>query len=185
MVLPFLNSKIFNFLFFLLERGQSTASRLSSEDMPLSVRNNGKRTSPITLLTNESPSALGRSEEVITRRTPSQRSVVQSKKHLRFADGPFSHSEPVFSLTRGLSHPLVKNTAGSGYGNTDLHERSAHAENPVLPEVELEDLDEEQNGKDLSPLSSGEEEDFRRGLENLDANIARIQKSLRETALRT
>lgn len=152
--------------------------------MPLSAPNNGKSTSLKTLLTNERP-ALGRSEEVITRRTPSQRSVVQSKKHLRFADGPFSHSEPMFSLTSGLSHPLVKNTAGSGYGNTDLHERSAHAENTELPEVELEDLEEEQNGGELSPLSSGEEEDFRRGLENLDANIARIQKSLRETSLRT
>ena len=104
---------------------------------------------------------------------------------MRFADGPFSHSEPMFSLTSGLSHPLVKNIAGSGYGNTDLHEPSAHAENTELPEIELEDLEEEQNGGELSPLSSGEEEDFRKGLENLDANIARIQKSLRETALRT
>jgi len=51
--------------------------------------------------------------------------------------------------------------------------------------LEVEDLEEDQNGGDLSPFSSGEEEDFRRGLENLDANIARIQKSLRETALRT
>ena len=94
----------------------------------------------------------------------------------------------MFSLTSGLSHPLVKTTPGSGYGNTDLHERSAHAENMELPEglLELEDLEDlEQNGGELSPLSSGEEEDFRRGLENLDANIARIQKSLRETALRT
>lgn len=47
------------------------------------------------------------------------------------------------------------------------------------------DLEEEQNGGDLSSLSSGEEEDFRRDLANLDANIARIQKSLRETALKT
>ena len=47
------------------------------------------------------------------------------------------------------------------------------------------DLEEEQNGGELSSLSSCEEEDFRRDLANLDANIARIQKSLRETALRT
>lgn len=51
--------------------------------------------------------------------------------------------------------------------------------------LEVEIMEEELNSGDVSPLLSGEEEDFRRGLENLDANIARIQKSLRETALRT
>lgn len=46
-------------------------------------------------------------------------------------------------------------------------------------------VEDKENGVDLSSLSSGEEEDFKRDLANLDANIARIQKSLRETAYRT
>lgn len=45
-------------------------------------------------------------------------------------------------------------------------------------------VEDKENGGDLSSLSSGEE-DFKRDLANLDANIARIQKSLRETAYRT
>ena len=79
----------------------------------------------------------------------------QNKKHLRFADAAY-----------GLS---------------------AHADGLEAHEGDLTviDLEEGQNGGDLSSLSSGEEEDFRRDLANLDANIARIQKSLRETALKT
>ena len=138
-------------------------------------------------MTRENPPALDRSDDVLTWRTTSQRSAIQSKKHLRFADGPTSQPEPTYSLTSGLPRPLAKGTVGSGYGIKDPYEAFAHAENMKSREgvLEVEDLEEDQNGGDLSPFSSGEEEDFRRGLENLDANIARIQKSLRETALRT
>jgi hypothetical protein len=38
---------------------------------------------------------------------------------------------------------------------------------------------------DLSSLSSRDEEEFQRDLVSLDAEIARIQRSLRETAMRT
>lgn len=55
---------------------------------------------------------------------------------------------------------------------------STHAEDGLK-------VEDKENGGDLSSLSSGEEEDFKRDLANLDANIARIQKSLRETAYRT
>lgn len=170
--------------FFLFHRGQTTALGLSPEVMALAARNNGNTTTPRTLLTRENPPP---SEEVSKWKTPSQRSLIQNKKHLRFADGTISEPEPAFSLPSGLSRPLVKGTAGSGYGIADAHEYSAHAENMESRKgvLEMEDLEEERNGGDLSSLSSGEEDDFRRGLENLDANIARIQKSLRETALRT
>ena len=65
-----------------------------------------------------------------------------------------------------LKHPEMKNERTSSAS----HEGS---------------LKEEQNGGDLSSLSSEEEEEFRRDLANLDADIARIQKSLRETVRRT
>lgn len=67
------------------------------------------------------------------------------------------------------------------------HDTSAHADGIGTCEggLKVEDLEDKENGGDLSSLSSGEEEDFIRDLANLDANIARIQKSLRETALRT
>lgn len=175
----------FCFCFFsFFRRGQTTAPGLSPEVMALAARNNGNTTTPRTLLTRENPPP---SEEVSKWKTPSQRSLIQNKKHLRFADGTISEPEPAFSLPSGLSRPLVKGTAGSGYGIADAHEYSAHAENMESRKgvLEMEDLEEERNGGDLSSLSSGEEDDFRRGLENLDANIARIQKSLRETALRT
>jgi len=168
-------------------RGQITSSELSPEVISLAARNNDKITSPRALLTRENPPALDRGDDVLTWRTTSQRSAIQSKKHLRFADGPTSQPEPTYSLTSGLPRPLAKGTAGSGYGIKDPYDAFAHAENMKSREgvLEVEDLEEDQNGGDLSPFSSGEEEDFRRGLENLDANIARIQKSLRETALRT
>lgn len=38
---------------------------------------------------------------------------------------------------------------------------------------------------ELSSLSSRDEEEFQRDLQSLDAEIARIQRSLRETAKRT
>ena len=175
---------LFLFFFSFFHRGQTTAPGLSPEVMALAARNNGNTTTPRTLLTRENPPP---SEEVSKWKTPSQRSVIQSKKHLRFADGTISEPEPAFSLPSGLSRPLVKGTAGSGYGIAEAHEYSAHAENMESREgvLEVEDLEQERNGGDLSSLSSVEEDDFRRGLENLDANIARIQKSLRETALRT
>lgn len=88
-------------------------------------------------------------------KTPRKSPLSQNKKHLRFA---------------GAAHETSARADGIG-----AHEGG----------LTVVDLEEEQNGGDLSSLSSGEEEDFRRDLANLDANIARIQKSLRETALRT
>lgn len=93
--------------------------------------------------------------EVTAWKTPRTSPLLQNKKHLRFADA---------------THETSLRTDGTG-----THEGG----------LTMEDLEEERNGGDLSSLSSGEEEDFRRDLANLDANIARIQKSLRETALRT
>lgn len=89
------------------------------------------------------------------RKTPRKSPSLQNKKHLRFADAAYGPSAHVDGI--------------------EEHEAG----------LTVVDLEEEQNGGDLSSLSSGEEEDFRRDLANLDANIARIQKSLRETALRT
>ena len=111
-----------------------------------------------TLIRHESPSPLNVMDgqtETSARKTSQKSPPSQNKKHLRFAD--------------------------AAYGP------SAHADGIGEQEAGLTvvELEEEQNGGDLSSLSSGEEEDFRRDLANLDANIARIQKSLRETALRT
>lgn len=82
----------------------------------------------------------------------------------------------------GQTDPLAwKTPRKSPLSQNKKHLRFADHEGDLT----VVDLEEEQNGGDLSSLSSGEEEDFRRDLANLDANIARIQKSLRETALKT
>lgn len=143
-------------------RGQTTAPGFSPEVLQLARRNNGNKFSPSgpprTLISYENPPSLDHVDgrsEVTAWRMPRKSPLLQNKKHLRFADA--------------------------------AHETSAHADGIGRHEggLMVEDLEEEQNGGDLSSLSSGEEEDFRRDLANLDANIARIQKSLRETALRT
>ncbi len=130
--------------------------------MQLARRNNGNKYSPSlpnrTLINHENPSSLDRVDvqsEGTAWKTPRKSPLLQSKKHLRFADA---------------AHETSLRTNGIGTREDDLT---------------VEDLEQERNGGDLSSLSSGEEEDFRRDLANLDANIARIQKSLRETALRT
>lgn len=93
--------------------------------------------------------------EISAWKAPTKSPSSQNKKHLRFADAAYGPS-------------VYEDGIGDHEGGST-----------VL------DLEEEQNGGELSSLSSCEEEDFRRDLANLDANIARIQKSLRETALRT
>ena len=92
---------------------------------------------------------------MIAWKTTRKSPLLENKKHLRFADA---------------AHDISLGANGIGMDEGGLT---------------MEDLDEQEHGGDLSSLSSGEEEDFRRDLANLDANIARIQKSLRETALRT
>lgn len=143
-------------------RGQTATSGLSPEVLQLARRNNGNTVSSSipnrTLISHGNQSSLNRMDgqvETSAWKTPRKSPLSQNKKHLRFADA--------------------------------AHETSAHADGIGAHEggLTVVDLEEEQNGGDLSSLSSGEEEDFRRDLANLDANIARIQKSLRETALRT
>jgi len=151
------------FCFF---RGQTITPGLSPEVLQLARRNNGNTVPPSlpnrTLVSHENPSSLNRmdGQTETARKTPRKRPSLQNKKHLRFADAAYGPS---------------------------AHAPSAHADGIEEHEAGLTvvDLEKEQNGGDLSSLSSGEEEDFRRDLANLDANIARIQKSLRETALRT
>ena len=178
---------VFVLFVFVISRGQPAALRLSPEVRSLATGNNGTIASPRTLFIRETPAAFDRNDEVLTRSTQSQRSLIQSKKHLRFAERGISQTKPTFTLTSGLPRPLVNGSDDSGNKLAESHEPSAHADSMESREgvLDVEDWDKELNGGDLSPLSSGEEEDFRRGLENLDANIARIQKSLRETALRT
>jgi len=142
--------------------GQTSISGLSPDVLQPARRNNGNTSSPSlpnrTFLSHENPASLKHIDgqtDTTAWKTPRKSPLSQNKKHLRFAD--------------------------AAYGP------SAHADGNEAHEGDLTvvDLEEEQNGGDLSSLSSGEEEDFRRDLANLDANIARIQKSLRETALKT
>ena len=111
-----------------------------------------------TLTSHQNPSSLSRMDgqtETSAWKAPRKSPSSQNKKHLRFADAAYGPS----------AH-------ADGIGE---HEGG----------LTVVDFEEEQNDGELSSLSSCEEEDFRRDLANLDANIARIQKSLRETALRT
>lgn len=142
--------------------GQTNTPGLSPDVLQLARRSNGNTISPSlpnrTFLSHENPASLKHIDgqtDTTAWKTPGKSPLSQNKKHLRFAD--------------------------AAYGP------SAHADGIEAHEGDLTvvDLEEEQNGGDLSSLSSGEEEDFRRDLANLDANIARIQKSLRETALKT
>ena len=149
--------------------------------MPFAERRDGNSSTPNTASSTGNPSTVGRNEEFLLNETRNRRSIAQ-RKHLRFADGPSSHPKPEFSLTSGLSPEAVKGSEGS----VEFFEGSSNTDSFSSPSVlEIKDLEDVQIDGEVSPLSSGEDEDFRKGLENLDANIARIQKSLRETALKT
>ncbi|XP_068688625.1 coiled-coil domain-containing protein 14-like isoform X2 [Montipora foliosa] len=162
--------------------GQTTALKLLPlDDVPFAERRDGNSSTPNTASSAGNPSTVGRNEEFLLNETRNRRSVAQ-RKHLRFADGPSSHPKPEFSLTSGLSPEAVKGSEGS----VEFFEGSSNTDSFSSPSVlEIKDLEDVQIDGEVSPLSSGEDEDFRKGLENLDANIARIQKSLRETALKT
>lgn len=154
---------------------------LSSAEAKSLITGNSNNTTSPRLFNRNNLQTIDRSDETLTRRTPNQRPVAQSKKRLRFADRLMSQPDPSPAFTsRRLSRPLTDENEGAEYKITD--ESFANLDGmDSLEQGALEEL----NSGDVSPLLSGEEEDFRRGLENLDANIARIQKSLRETALRT
>ena len=149
--------------------------------MPFAERRDDNSSTPKTASSSGHPSTVGRNEEFLLNETRNRRSIAQ-RKHLRFADGPSSNPKPEFSLTSGLSPEAVKGSEGS----VEFFEGSSNTDSFSSPSVlEIKDLEDVQIDGEVSPLSSGEDEDFRKGLENLDANIARIQKSLRETALKT
>ena len=168
-------------------RRQQTTLGLSSAQAKSVITGNSNNTTSPRLFNRKNPQTTDRSDDTLTRRTPNQRPVSQSKKRLRFADRLMSQPDPSPAFTsRRLSRPLTDENEGAEYKITD--ESFANLDGMDSLEqgaLEVENLEEELNSGDVSPLLSGEEEDFRRGLENLDANIARIQKSLRETALRT
>ena len=172
---------------FVMHRGQPTTLGLSSAEAKTLLTGNSNNTTSPRLLNRKNPQTIDRSDETFTRRTQNQHPVAQSKKRLRFADRLMSQPEPSPAFTsRRLSRPLTDENEGAGYKITG--ESFANLDGMDSLEqgaLEVENMEEELNSGDVSPLLSGEEEDFRRGLENLDANIARIQKSLRETALRT
>lgn len=110
------------------------------------------------------------------------------------------------SINKG---PMINNQRSLGSAERDsYHHRQRPTISPYItrnksPNISIEDpvcfspkaslgkgaWDEGGFAKDrsleLSPFSSGDEEDFQRDLANLDADIARIQRSLRETAKRS
>lgn len=128
----------------------------------------------------------GQNKEAFTNQKPTDHRAGLQRKHLRFSEEPSSQPKPTFSLTSKLSHEAVERRDPQPYGTVEFFEESSNADTLSSPGLlDVRDLEEELVNGEVSPLSSGEDEDFRRGLENLDANIARIQKSLRETAFKT
>ena len=172
---------------FFMYRGQPTTLGLSPAEAKSLITGNSNNTTSPRLFNRKNPQTIDRCDETFTQRSQNQRPVTQGKKRLRFADRLTSQPDPSPAFTSGrLSRPLTDENEGAGYKITE--ECFANLDGMDSIEqgaLEVENMEEELNSGDVSPLLSGEEEDFRRGLENLDANIARIQKSLRETALRT
>ena len=156
------------------------------DDLAFTTRHGSNSVTPKQTSTIGGALTFGRNEEAYTNQKPNDHRAGLHRKHLRFSEEPSSQSKPTFSVTSKPSPQVVERREASAYGTVEFFEESSNADTLSSPGLlDVRDLEEELINGEVSPLSSGEDEDFRRGLENLDANIARIQKSLRETAFKT
>ena len=160
--------------------------KLPLDDPALTTRHGRNSVTPKRTSTIGGVLTYGQTEEAFTNQKPNDHRAGLQRKHLRFSEEPSSQPKPTFALTSKVSPQVDQRRDSQPYGTVEFFEESSNADTLSSPGLlDVRDLEEELVNGEVSPLSSGEDEDFRRGLENLDANIARIQKSLRETAFKS